>query len=322
MRRTLRRAPKEIAAVVLAAVCAATFSGFARAQSDLCASPQAHCARALPPQCLQRLSAGSLSTDALADGVDCSASFDAYRGCLASVAEQCGGAETQEAPREATARCDAETSRELWRETREANDCLGYRTFLEACPSSPQASLAESWISRLSCDADAAPSSAVDRPDPVPPAPEARRIQQALNDLGYEVGVVGGFGARDRRRRSPLFSATPAFQRRGGLRSTRWMRCSLAQPRRPRRAPRRTRPRRRPSASASNPGTRRSTPQRLTSMRRDMAVVRISTAFARRRGRARRIAAGRRHLSGRGRRRADRRRSRERGRGDRAGRCV
>lgn len=52
-----------------------------------CTDPQATCGATLSSTCLSRVGAGSLAADA---PTDCAAQFDAYRSCLARVAEECG----------------------------------------------------------------------------------------------------------------------------------------------------------------------------------------------------------------------------------------
>ncbi|MEL6318799.1 MAG: hypothetical protein AAFR16_14295, partial [Pseudomonadota bacterium] len=81
----------------VAAVCAtfcATLGAFAApaaAEDELCADPQSFCGQRLSPTCLSSYGAGSL---AAAPSGDCESQFAAYRECLASVAETCGGSAT------------------------------------------------------------------------------------------------------------------------------------------------------------------------------------------------------------------------------------
>ncbi|MCI4661379.1 MAG: hypothetical protein MRY63_06085 [Neomegalonema sp.] len=115
-----------------------------------CDNPRASCASKLDQSCLTRLGAGVRAAD-VQSAERCEAEMAAYSACLRAVVAACP-APARKAATQALA-CDGETSRELWEEVRASNDCIGYRTFIAACPDGPRARIARGWLERLNCDA-------------------------------------------------------------------------------------------------------------------------------------------------------------------------
>lgn len=174
------------------------------------ASAQDQCSALIEAACLQTLGAGSTP----APGGGCDAQLTAYRDCLAGVA-----AATPSGGRgERGGSCSDATALALWEDAKSENDCLGYETFLEACPAAPQARFAAARVQRLNCGAVVEPRPVVAAPEPAAapsPAqgPEAlhRDAQTELKRLGlYSSGVDGDWGAGSQR-------AMRAFQQREGM---------------------------------------------------------------------------------------------------------
>lgn len=169
------------------------------AAEDMCASPEASCGRLLSPACLGRLGAGSQGVDAAERSTaDCDNQFATYRECLATVAANCSGrAAATPAP---SAACPPDTETRLWDAVKTSNDPDYIAIFVETCPHSPFARLAERRIAALTRPAQQPPSqAAISPPEISPPAispPVAAQPSAAgganTGQSGFRAGVYVG----------------------------------------------------------------------------------------------------------------------------------
>ena len=176
----------------------------AAAQNGVCASPGEFCGRSIESRCLQRLGAGAVGAETLAEGQACTAQLAQYRDCLSLVAAQCPGAVG--APRASNA--PAASALEIWSEIKNEGDPEVFDAFAASYPASPLAVLATKRAKALR--AGAAPRAQAGA-SATPPsdeelaaqAEEARlraqfkEAQSHLNRVGYAAGPEDGvWGAR------------------------------------------------------------------------------------------------------------------------------
>lgn len=197
-----------------AALAAASLSLSAASPSAAapqCDAPQAQCAAVLDQACLSRVGAGALAALPPAGGEDaCADQFTQYRSCLADIMERCGDDRPGDAGGGAV--CSPEIEQQLWATVRDSDDVDELAIFVETCPASPFARIAERRIAKqsgaeLSGAADDAP-----KPDGAALSAADRRAGQAeLRRLGLYRGRIDGDWGRG------SISAMRAFQRQAGL---------------------------------------------------------------------------------------------------------
>lgn len=167
-------------------VLVAIWSCGAAAQTELCEDPGKACGEQVSASCLSRLGAGSV---AAAEDPGCAEQLSTYRDCLASVATECAATPGQSAD----AACDSATALALWASAERDNDCLGYRSFRDACPSSAQARFVESRLQRLGCGEGAAAASAEEPSQPPSQSGvDVKAAQRELKRLQLYSGPIDG----------------------------------------------------------------------------------------------------------------------------------
>ncbi|MBX2853943.1 MAG: peptidoglycan-binding protein [Rhodobacteraceae bacterium] len=202
----------------LVAIAAGVLAATEASAQTLCANPNAVCRTRIDTACLQgnRVGASSIEVDDVAANGNCATQFDAYRQCLTDVAQQC--ANNGEA-RSSGGRCSGEDARQLYDVIAESNDVDELAAFVEACPNTPQARLAQVKLRRLrgSQAAPIDPSKTLPTAFKSPAFPRSEDLRAAQRELRrlklYSGDVDGDWGGGSR-------NALMAFQRQAGLSPT------------------------------------------------------------------------------------------------------
>lgn len=181
---------------------------------DACANPQETCGAMIDQNCLSvRVGAGALAA-APSDGAQCENQFVRYRECLANVALRCDPAAAAAAAPTGGA-CAPALEERLWDTVKDSTDPGELQIFIDRCPNSPFALIAERRIASRSAPAVPQPTAA---PTPAPAATiftptgaDYLEAQRELRRLGYYRSALDGDWGRGSQ------TAMRIFQREQGL---------------------------------------------------------------------------------------------------------